>query len=757
MKPGDFWPNTNDPAANAAILVVGIALFGFIFIGGILIALPVAIVGGVGYLVYKRYLKPRPISTQAMMDDTHERITSANFPDTDTFVSAHSSRLLDAILENPPAYSVYLQLVYIAEALYDAEEFNNPLPPMPYANAIEEGRYRDKLLFFQRKIANPRSTLEMFSNTMAQTFLTFIDNLPPLAHTTKEIFAQTDEAKINVTLPLIDVLPDVGGAVRELLLPFLNDELADKGLFLALRQQITSNLEEINPGKQTKISDFKGTPRELVHAYLQGTPFEALFDIAVPFEVGLSKQLEHTMIVAGTRWGKSQLIGHIVAEHLEAEDPPGMILMDSTGDFLQKIQRLQVFHPETGALRHRLLIIDPEDERTPSLNMFDASALKSKNYSAQDLEQVEADIIDLFNYVFGALGSELTGQQDSAFSFICRLLLNIDGATIFTLKDILEDPADDYRKSKFKAEIEKLETVSGGDVAIDYFKNQFYTRTVKTTRTAIARRLYQLMRTNVFNRMFSGTNKIDFFEEMNKGSIIVINSSKAVLKPAASALFGRYMIARVLSGAFERVVIKDMNKRKPCLLFIDEAQEYFDSSLDTLLTQIGKFKLGVCIAFQYVDQLDQKLRSSVFGNTTVKYAGGLNTNDVRLLAREMRVSEQELLELRKDSAKKEQWTEFRCFIRNETPKAVKLTVPFYALEELPKMDDAAFTLLRARNSERVSGKLPESPIELPVVAPEIIELETPAQPSAPPAPSAQWAKPAAKSTAQDTGDGSDDY
>ena len=57
-----------------------------------------------------------------------------------------------------------------------------------------------------------------------------------------------------------------------------------------------------------------------------------------------------------------------------------------------------------------------------------------------------------------------------------------------------------------------------------------------------------------FDRMFSSTiNKLDMFDAMQTGKIVLVNTSKALLKSDASALFGRYMIALAIRAAFERV------------------------------------------------------------------------------------------------------------------------------------------------------------------------------------------------------------
>src|SRR6202007_667741 len=84
-----------------------------------------------------------------------------------------------------------------------------------------------------------------------------------------------------------------------------------------------------------------------------------------------------------------------------------------------------------------------------------------------------------------------------------------------------------------------------------YFENQFFTKTYAQTKQQIARRLYSVLQVPAFERMFaSKTNRLDMFEAMQRGSVILINTSKALLKSDASALFGRYMIARVISAAF---------------------------------------------------------------------------------------------------------------------------------------------------------------------------------------------------------------
>lgn len=708
----------------AVPIVISLAVF---------VAIPAAIVVLVAASIIAYRNRPKPSPSTAELRAAAE-VTSV--PSEDDFTEAAMMRFVEAS-DLAPIQSLIGRYVQATRALYRAEDLANPLPPLPPGGDVEEGRYRDRMLARTRKLNNVQQVLPLLSTTIGTLFVDLTRNLPSLAIETRP---EWEEDPTAVTVPLLDVVPNIGELTRIVMAPFFDAEIAKADIFYDVRKQLEANIAAASEGKKDTVfpQHSKLPPRELVDAYLKRTPFSLLFDVRVPLTVSLSKQLEHQMVVGGTRWGKSQLMGTIIRQHLSENDPPGLIVIDSQGDFLSKISQLEEFHPETGRLKDRLLILNPEDRAAPALNMFDISALRAKGYTPADLEAVEAEVIHLFSYVFSSMATEMTSQQSGTFSYLVRLLLMMPGSNIHTLKDLLEDRAESYAQAnpKYRQYIDQLDAT-----AQSYFRNQYYTRSSVVTRQAIARRLYGVIQVRSFERMFGGANKVDFAEAMNQGKVIVVNTSKAMLKPEASALFGRYVIARVLSGAFERVTIP-MEKRRPCLMFVDEAQEYFDDSLDTLLTQIAKFKLGICIAFQYVDQLPNKLRSSVIGNTTVKYVGGVTFADARYLAREMRVNEMMVLEQKKDPHEPPQWAQFATFVRNYTAQAVSLTVPFYALEKSPRMDGAAYGRLLERNRLEVSQpdpRTPDAPRNLP---PDIDEppdepppvTDPPEPPSSPPAP-----------------------
>ena len=489
-----------------------------------------------------------------------------------------------------------------------------------------------------------------------------------------------------------------GQAVADLIRPFHAPEIAALKLFSGLRAQLNRNLYEASgqrhPAPAEKLVhpyEHPGPPKEIVKAYLGYTPLQYVFDLKTPFPVTAERRVEHWHLIGSSGWGKSQTLQHIIMHDLTQPDPPALVIVDSQGDMLAKIQRLALFE----ANPERLVIIDPE--HNPSLNMFDMTTDRLADYSPIVREQVEASIIELYSYIFGAIASELTAKQGTAFAFVVRLMLAIPGATLRALLELMEDSSKTFGESPFAQPILRLDRT-----ARSFFENQFFNKQAfGNTRQQIARRLYAVLSVPAFDRMFSAPrNKLDMFSAIQGQKVVLVNTAKSLLKTDASALFGRYMIAQVMAAAFERVAVP-YPQRKPAYLIIDEAAEYFDDSLESLLSQARKFQLGVLFAHQHMEQMTPALRSSVASNTSIKMAGGVSDRDARMLDADMRTSSEFIGSMHKGARS----TEFAAYIRNETPTAVRLEVPFGTMERAPRMSTEAHRRLVQWNRARYSTDL----------------------------------------------------
>jgi hypothetical protein len=694
--------------------VIGYSFAALLIIALAILLSPFVLIAGVVIIAFKLYEAHQNSPARLALLESQERAAfyeqatkPVSFPDAEAF--SHSVMLgYFPHQDTPPIPQVAWFFASVFEVLYQDEAFDK-LPNAPARlTGIDGARYRDLLADRMKRTQDSALTLATMENTFKESLGDFHKLLPAVAQASKSRFAElieADETKQTIKVPLIELMPDTGKAVDALLLPFFSKEIRELNLFASLRKSLEENQAEMSRGKSPLVmpSDFKGTPREIVTGYLKDTVFENLFDLEIPFEIPTSRYLEHAVLVAGSGHGKTQTLGALIARFLQEDDPPALVVVDSTGALVKKIEALALFNDR---LKDRIVIIDPEHEQPPALNMFDVSNARIRGYSESMRAAVETEIVQLFNYIFTSAQNDLTSRQGTVFSYVVRLVLSMPGSTIDTLRQVLEeDPRGGFANSKYRAAIEALDAT-----AQDFFKNQYFE--LKGFREQIAQRVYGLVQVPAFQRMFASNNKVDFFDELqNRGSIIVVNTSESVLKQDASTLFGRYIIARTMAAAFERASIPQ-EKRRPTFLIIDEAAPYFDDTFDKLLTRVRQFKLGVCVAFQHMEQASEKLRSSIASNTSVKMAGGLGYTDSRWLARDMETTPEFLKAQRRDSAEPPRWTQLACYVRNFTSQAVSLTIPFYVLENMPQMTSTEHRALLERNRMRVSSPpRPPDPVQ----------------------------------------------
>src|SRR3954453_11965205 len=279
-------------------------------------------------------------------------------------------------------------------------------------------------------------------------------------------------------------------------------------------------------------------------------------------------------------------------------------------------------------------------------------------------------------------------------------MMVVPGGTIHTLMQFMEDP------EATRPHLEKVDRITR-----HFFETQFYSTNFNDTRQQILTRLWGVISNSILERMFANEkNKLDLFEAMNRGSIILINTAKDLLKLEGCEILGRFFIALICQAAQERASIPE-DKRRSTFLYVDESHDYFDQSVENLLNQARKYKVGIVLAHQNLDQFEQKLRSTVMASTSIKIVGGLSAMDAGAFAKEM-CCEREFLQGMK---KQQNHTEFACFVRNHTPNPVRLTVPFGQMEKREKITEAAYAPLITSNRERYStyGEEETHPVEQP--------------------------------------------
>lgn len=536
-----------------------------------------------------------------------------------------------------------------------------------------------------------------------------VNSLPPSAFGDNQTEDESPDSTSLISVPLIDLCREPATIVERTMATMYDDDVVGSHLFESVRDQFERNLcaasgipyDKRRDSSKTVVApaDFRARSNsELVGTYLSSTPFAQFFASPLPFSIPFRARFEHTHILAGSGHGKTQTLQHLILSDLASPNPPGLVIIDSQGDMLRKLSRLSVFDPEEGALASKLIIIDPSDvEHPPALNMFDVNFERLGGYGLAAREQILNGVIELYDYIFGSLlGAELTQKQSVIFRYLARLMLTIPGATIHTLIQLMSDT------TPFAANIQALPPG-----ARMFFETEFPHKSFTDTKRQIQRRLWGILENPTFERMLTAPkNRIDMFEALNLGKIVLVNTAKDFLKAERSSFLGRFFIALTLQAALERAALPE-SERHPAFLYIDEAADYFDDNIDDLLTQARKYNLGVVFSHQYLGQLTPALHSSIASNTSIKLAGGVSDRDARSISPDMRTTPAFILEQQKH----DQGTEFACYIRNHTATALSVRLPFGTVERQRMMDDRAFLRLQQDNRSRIS-----MPLLLPAAA-----------------------------------------
>jgi len=438
------------------------------------------------------------------------------------------------------------------------------------------------------------------------------------------------------------------------------------------------------------------SPSELVQMYLNETPFPAFFTTNLPFVIPLETRFAHMHIVGGSGHGKTQTLQTLLLSDLAqvGRGERSVVVIDSQGDLIHNILKLAA----VGDILDRVVLIYPRDlKHPPALNLFDFGLDRLKQYREDEQVMLVNGAISLFGYIFGALlNADLTNRQRVIFRYLARLLMVVPYATITTLRDFLQTP------EKTAPYIGKLE----GNTR-EFFRTQFFSKDYDDTRQQILTRIWGVLENPVLERMFCNKrNKVNMFEAMNRGSLILIHTTKDLLKDEGCKILGRFFIALIAQAAQERATIPQ-DERTPTFVYIDEAHDYFDEKMETLLEQARKYNVGLLLAHQHLDQFENRLRSTVRTNTAIKMVGGLSAKDATELSKDMGCNPEFLLSMRKHEAEK--ITQFACFVKNCTHSAIRLSVPLGMMEEQPPINPHVLAALFRRNWERYCAMDEDNP------------------------------------------------
>ena len=334
--------------------------------------------------------------------------------------------------------------------------------------------------------------------------------------------------------------------------------------------------------------------------------------------VGLPQdaRLRHLYMIGQTGTGKSTLLLNLITQDLL--NGHGVALLDPHGDLAEAV--LQQIPSERG---DHLVYFNPADlERPIGLNFLSQVPMDQRPL-------ITDGVVSAFKHVWpDSWGPRL----EHIFAHAVRSLMDVPGATLLALPRLLQDEV--YRQSV-------VEHVSD-PVVRAFWQYEYNSYSSRYRNEAIAPILNKigrvLMTPAIRNIIAQPKSTIDLKFMMDNSRILICNLSKGKLGEGPSHLLGALMVTALAQAAFSRT-----QDRKPFHLYVDEFQNFTTGGFSLILSEARKYGLGLTLAHQYLGQLPDSLRESVFGNVGSMIAFRTGAEDSPALAHQFDLKRYEAL------------------------------------------------------------------------------------------------------------------
>lgn len=356
---------------------------------------------------------------------------------------------------------------------------------------------------------------------------------------------------------------------------------------------------EIKSAPQLKISKAATAPAPI------GLPSKGVLlgvnknrNVETPIYITPEDRLRHFYTIGQTGTGKTTLLKNMIAQDIANGE--GVCMIDPHGSDIQDI-----------------LAIVPK-ERYEDIIYFDPSytarpmALNMLEYDLRFPEQktfVVNEMLSIFNKLFDM--KTAGGPMFEQYFRNAVLLVMEDPETGNTLLDVSRVLAQksfrEMKLSKCKNPIvvqfwKEVADKAGGEASlaniVPYITSKF-----------------DVFLSNDIMRPIIAQEKssFNFREIMDEKKILLVNLAKGRLGEINANLLGLILVGKILMAALSRVdsFHKDL---PPFYLYIDEFQNVTTSSISTILSEARKYKLSLSIAHQFIAQLEEGIKDSVFGN-----------------------------------------------------------------------------------------------------------------------------------------------
>lgn len=131
-------------------------------------------------------------------------------------------------------------------------------------------------------------------------------------------------------------------------------------------------------------------------------------------------------------------------------------------------------------------------------------------------------------------------------------------------------------------------------------------------------------------------SSFDIRKIMDEKKILIVNLSKGLMGEGNANLLGSMLVTKIYLAAMSRADADPVTLKKlpNFYLYVDEFQSFANKSFADILSEARKYKLSLNITHQYIEQMEEEVRSAVFGNVGTMISFRVGSFDAEILEKE---------------------------------------------------------------------------------------------------------------------------
>lgn len=330
------------------------------------------------------------------------------------------------------------------------------------------------------------------------------------------------------------------------------------------------------------------------------------------FGIRREDRRRHLYTIGKTGVGKTKLIELLALNDLR--EGKGCVIMDPHGDMAEELLR---YIP-----RERLydvVYFNPSDLEHPiSFNPMEGTG------SFEFKQNVVSGFIAIFKKLFSFTWNQ---RLEHVLRYTTLALLDVPNSTVLGITRMLSD--NKYRQEVI-AQIKDPLVKKFWTTEFSSWNDQFAGEAI----TPIINKVGQFVASPIIrNIVGQPRSSMNIEEIINKEMILIANFSIGKLGEENSALLGAMFITKLWQAAVGRASLPEEDRRDT-FLYVDEFQNFATSAFANILSEARKYRLNLTVAHQYMSQLPEEVRSTIFGNVGSIISFRTGGEDAQMLEKE---------------------------------------------------------------------------------------------------------------------------